>query len=93
MKGNVEDYWWVFGGLGILVMILPTLTAIVFPTVPPSPCLENVTVECDEWSPECNINITVEEVSGPYYDQKIDYIETYNREVCIEYENGTRVMP
>jgi len=94
MKGKSDDSWLpILGGIMVFTWVIPIMTGVIFPEIPPSPCVESITVECDEWSPACNINITVEEVSGPYYNQKTDYIETYNREVCIEYENGTRVLP
>jgi hypothetical protein len=92
MKGKSDfDWLWI---ILILPWALPMVFGVIFPEIPPSPCTEWDNVTCDEWNEwECNINETVEVVSGPFYDQKTEYIEIYKKRACVEWENGTRVIP
>jgi len=93
MRGKSDDWMPWVGGLVIATWVIPLIGGIIFPTVPPSPCVDSVMLECEEWSPVCNINETVEVKTGPFYDEKTEEVVIYKKEVCIEWENGTRVLP
>lgn len=89
-KKNDFDWFWILG----LIWILPMIWGVVFPEPIPPSCTEWVNVTCDEWNEwECNINETAEVVSGPYYNQKTEYVTTHKKSACVEWDNGTRVLP
>jgi hypothetical protein len=91
-KGKSDfEWWWV---ILAFAWMFPTVLNMLNPTPIPSACTEWANVTCNSWDAwECNINVTTKVTTGPFYDEKTEYVTIYERNVCIEWANGTRVSP